>query len=631
MICSDDTTTNPSKWEARGGFGDSPVREAPSLHSVAFRKRLEDFETRLASSVRQFQQLSKSTVSARTTGTNSIPGTGPEQREPRYEEQQAQKMRQLGAAQTITRKLIILSKQRPLEVNNAFIERELTKCAQWVWDDFKAMVTADMEQCRLLIEDYKNSVGDFVTQQSRAGHGLVSRDSFANTGESRIMKSEAERLAPEIRRELASHSNQDMDGSTSRADCETAHLRVKKIKRAVGFDRIPSGVGKKPQHSKTMSSGHNGLMPNSPFIKPESQLAHEAIVRIKNKFGNEQEKDQSVEILLTGTNTKQDEVVLPGIKVALLPSADGAVNDYQLDELQKSSAKKASVSPLNGSQFTFPQKYQSMNPVNEDSNFTALKLWTEASHAQDGFKTFINTEEKIASRKGFLTWLEAVNEAELMREFTAPPNQSPRYMNEGVTPVNPIAVKRQIPKLSSKLTLTKAVAPPADTVPQIPSPKITKIPTLKLPSSALGSSMNASTSQINISLGGTKPILPKPPKLVLKKTPTHNRKLRLEKHGVGPFHRGGSCVPDVGWSGASVVSGERETLEMETAAGKTGDQFTGEVVIQKILNFEHTRKDRLGRGKSLSGWARLVQRADDKRIGIIELLARSHQKRDISS
>lgn len=330
MICSDDTTTSPNKWEATGAFGESPVRETPSLHSVAFRKRLEDFETRLASSVRQFQQLSKSSVSVRTTGTSSIPGSGSEQREPRYEEQQAQKMRQLGAAQTITRKLIILSKQRPLEVNNAFIERELTKCAQWVWDDFKAMVTADMEQCRLLIEDYKNSVGDFVTQQSRTGHGLVSRDSFAHGGESRTMKSEAERQGADVRRELASHSNQDMDGSTSRADCETAHLRVKKIKRTVGFDRIPSGVGKKPHHSKTMSSGHNGLMPNSPFIKPESHLAHEAIVRIKNKFVNEQERDQSVEILLTGTNTKQDEVVLPAFKVTQVHGTDGARTDYQL-------------------------------------------------------------------------------------------------------------------------------------------------------------------------------------------------------------------------------------------------------------------------------------------------------------
>lgn len=627
MICSDDTTTGPSRWEARGGFDQSPQRETISLHQVAFRKRLEDFEVRLASSVRQFQQLSKSFVSGKNSGTNSIAGGVLEPREPRYEEQQVQRMRQLGAAQTITRKLIILSRQRPTEVNNAFIEGELTKCAPWVCEEFKTMVTADMEQCRMLIEDTKNSVGDFVTQQSRTKHGLVSRDSFANTGESRLIRSEAEQRSVAIKHDQASHSNQEVDGFMSRADCETAFLRVKKIKRSVGFERVSSGIGKKPQHSKTTSSGIGGLVSSSPFTKQESALPPEAIVRIKNKFVLEQEKDQPTGVLLTSTNNKPDDQVASKNKASVFSIKDRVATDYQIDEPLQSVRSKAVVSPLNGSQLYTPIKGISANLLNEDSNFTGLKFWPRSGTLQN-LQYELCKEDKIASRKHFLTWLDAVNEADLMREFIAPPGQSSRYLHEGITPVNQVAVKRQMPKLSPKLTLAKpAAATSPENIAVAPSPRIAKIPSLKLPSSAVGTSMNASTSQINISVGGTKHQPPKAPKLVLSKQ-KERRKPRLDIFGVVDHRRGGSCPANVGWSGNLLAE---DIQEAETAARKTGDENAGEVIILKLTDVDSLHKQQHRYCRSLSNSRKPWKSTADKKITIFELFARSHQKYQYAS
>jgi hypothetical protein len=462
MICSDDTTPNPVKWEAIRSLINSPTEDQANLSIVAFRKRLEEFESRLMRMVREeCQNLPRAMMnSGSIPGQTMLPMTLSAGQNARYNEQQTRRIQQLGSAQTLVRKLIILARQKPFDVNNYFIETELTKCGDWLWEEFKKMVTNDLEQCRMLIDDNKNSLGEFLSQQSRTANGILNAYSFAYSKDSRSHRTDTDRPGTEVRKEIASHSNnQEIDRSTSRADSELTKSQIKKIKRTVGFDRLPSlvsatntGAGlpgaKKLKPPRYPRDAYVGLLPNSPFIKPEMENAHEAIVRIKNKFDSAQEREHSVEFLLTGNNTKQDdhppqtELGYFGNEI-LVPTIE--VESPQVFKASEHS-KPIGVIELKGG---FDDPKVCLNSSEHMYSWCSERFKSSAKNMQQ------KQMELQSSRKIFLRWMDGQNEQDLMREFEDSIAKSSKSGKEVPTSINALTVKKPLGGLSSKMSLKR--------------------------------------------------------------------------------------------------------------------------------------------------------------------------------
>ena len=454
MICSDDTTPNPSRWEAKG-LSTRPSAEHTDLHLVAFRKRLEEFELRLSHMIKE-EHIKMSRDRDRGFSMNKSVGPlhghpnsegldSPDQanlpkvessrgpmgmHQAKPDEQQAKRFQQLGTAQGLTRRLIVLARQRPYEISNSFIEQELTRCGEWVWAEFKAMVTSDLEQCMMLIEENKNSLGDFLSHQSRTGHGHFSAYSFAHSKDSRILRSETEAVSGEMRKDVASHSQQDIDHTVSRADHSAINNpSFKKIKRKIGFERIATGLGKNEQHQpKHKSKPSQGLLPNTPYIRPEAENAREAIVRIKKKFESTQEAECSVEYLMTGPNTKTDEQLQVG-----------AVN-IGLDQAARLSTQPNAVVQLVEVNECQPKRLQTD---------CALTLWNDGNRIQQKLQ-YSQNAQKLQAKKKFLMWLESQNELEVMKEFDQSVGEATSIVGKQSlsVAVNSVSIKRALPKLS---------------------------------------------------------------------------------------------------------------------------------------------------------------------------------------